>query len=1712
MRIRFCLLMSFVFVVCIAPIFGQYQQGQSFYDFMGNYYNEHPDPYIDTIPRTGFEKTYDRAAKIWGPRLYPHGDCSVAGAAINAYANAFNAKSGCFANIVPAQWKSLGPTGMPTPLNPIPHDRGNGVGQIHRLTFDPDYDGTNNKTIYAASMFGGLWRSEDDGLYWEVVNTDTQLPMASVSDVAVDYNDSDNIFISTGYGDGGVAFISGPNWGNINPVFTVGIYRSQDYGANWEPINDGFMSHFQGGGTTRRLLINPANSNQLFVVTSEGVFRCNNALSSTPGWSKLTQGLSNSDKEYRGLEFKPGAPSTVYVSGQDIYKSTDDGNTWQSMTGFGTGLDIASLPNFTVNRINIAVTPADPDRLYAYIQGNLAPQGRQVGYIYMFENNAWTQLYYRTGGTLAPSWLGLAAHPLDPDQVFFGFTDVYGSRDISSLSFTAESPYSGNGFHADVHALVFQPNVSNPKLFCANHGGVSVKDLSFSGQSGWQYRNEGLSVVTIWSYDVAKQDKDIFIIGNQDCGVSVSSGGNGNIGWNYIAGGDGYGAQVADDSEKLMFFMFNTSFYRYSYIVDLKSAEGLIRPRDTVEKVNIVIPESFQVHVHPVTGKFFFGFCELYERLKPIPSPGDNHTDIWKLQSDVSRIEPLMWKRQINEFAISHADPNYVFVVTGGVDNGGSLSWDLEPRLFRSTTGTNEGSYGGANKFADITSNLPTTIFGSLTTPVITGIALHPDDPLKLWVSFTGYDPDLKVWGSDDGGDTWFNADPNGTLANLPVNGIEYQYGTNDRLYIATDAGVYVKDNAMSCWEKYGDIPNVRVVEIRVNTCTGKLTAATFGRGVWEADMLPATAIGPPQEITTNVTWNDDRYLSSSVVIKAGNTLTITKDVYMPAMGKIVVEPYARLILDGGRITNRCGAFWQGIEVWGDSSKTQAPINHPLYQGLVELKNGAVLENARNAVALWKPNDLSRAGGVVIATDAVFKNNRRSVEFVQFQNRHPSNSSVQDNISSFTNTMFTVDDDYPGMDDFHIHASLWAVKGVKFRNCSFVNNQANKRFDGANGKGIYSIDAGYWVTGTCNITVPQGTACPFSQLNRSSFHGLNHGIHATATSTTNTVLVDECSFKDNVIGFEITGQYNSTATRSLFEIGDNQAAGAPGYHEGIRANSTSGYRIEENQLFRSVNYTSPGTGIRVGNSGPVNNQIYKNSSQYLAVGEQAEGVNRNNSNAYTGLQILCNTHSNSQQHDIAVLRRNTPSSTDGIRTYQGDPSPAKSAGNIFSRTGATATGDYYTDCDWPIIYYHTSGTTQPLYHSPLVYPVQIGVANGCPSNFDGGIKTPLLAETKSVLEEDYMAAEIVYQDLLYNYHQLVDGGNTPALLQQISESWTDEAWALRDELMSYAPYLSDKALWEAAALGVLPHAMLLEICLANPEASRGHEFLRFLHEGIEDPLPEYMLALIEANWETETPRTLLEGALAEVTARMAFDGDILLSDMMMDSVGRLDEIRGLLRTRNTLLDRYLLADSYMESGDPEAAISILDSIQSGYELSEYEVAEWQSYRDFYGLRAGLWTADRTYMDLDSTDLAVLRSMVEESTGRPAVMAGNILCFFYGECIVDTARTIGAEEVSFRRSGQDLHFSSEQITKGKYIFISPNPADDVLNIRWDIPEEKANLVLVLKDITGKAYRQVRIQGKYGSLNWNISAIPAGVYICDLLSGRDVLDSEKVMIRR
>ncbi|MCD6366473.1 MAG: hypothetical protein J7L46_02920, partial [Bacteroidales bacterium] len=250
----------------------------NFYQIMTQY-TEMPDFFTDSAEGSEFT-SIKRIYRNLGPRLFPHGDMKITTAAIYDYLEKF--KNNQFrSTTVNANWHCLGPNKNPLDYNGIIDTHYHFVGQIHRITFDPRYDGINTgvgqKTLYAASTFGGLWKSENKGDLWTLMGTD-QLPITSVSDIVVSYQNPDNnFFICTGDADGvnfeDQTYTSG--WEYSNPIYTTGVYRTIDGGSSWESINTGLINFlinigsnaYGNGAVCRRMIVDPNDENILYVGT-----------------------------------------------------------------------------------------------------------------------------------------------------------------------------------------------------------------------------------------------------------------------------------------------------------------------------------------------------------------------------------------------------------------------------------------------------------------------------------------------------------------------------------------------------------------------------------------------------------------------------------------------------------------------------------------------------------------------------------------------------------------------------------------------------------------------------------------------------------------------------------------------------------------------------------------------------------------------------------------------------------------------------------------------------------------------------------------------------------------------------------------------------------------------------------------------------------------------------------------------------------------------------------------------------------------------------------------------------------------------------------------------------------------------------------------------------------------------------------------------------
>ena len=274
-----------------------------------------------------------------------------------------------------------------------------------------------------------------------------------------------------------------------------------------------------------------------------------------------------------------------------------------------------------------------------------------------------------------------------------------------------------------------------------------------------------------------------------------------------------------------------------------------------------------------------------------------------------------------------------------------------------------------------------------------------------MWISIGGvqYENEeavaekFRVLHSTNLGETWYDFSEN--LSPFPVMTLEYQLGSNKRLFAGTDAGVYYRDNTMGQWECFNDgMPICIVSDLDYDPCNKVLYASTQGRAIFKTDVPFIDTVYTYLDSNQVIEWDTPREIANHLVIPATSTLTISSNVYISEDAKIIVMPGGKLVLDGGLLTNQCGDTWQGIEVRGNPNATQTAAN----QGTLEIINGGTIKNAWMAVRVGKEGYTNFGGGIVDATDGNFLNNSTGVYFDPY-------SYTTDNVNIFTGCSFDYD-------------------------------------------------------------------------------------------------------------------------------------------------------------------------------------------------------------------------------------------------------------------------------------------------------------------------------------------------------------------------------------------------------------------------------------------------------------------------------------------------------------------------------------------------------------------------------------------------------------------------------------------------------------------------------------------------------------------------------
>ncbi|MCV6630161.1 MAG: thrombospondin type 3 repeat-containing protein [Flavobacteriaceae bacterium] len=607
-----------------------------------------------------------------------------------------------------------------------------------------------------------------------------------------------------------------------------GIWKSTDAGLNWNNLFDEFLQIGVSG-----IAIDKNDSNIIYIATGDddagdsygiGVFK------STDGgttWNPTGLDASISPEDLSEIYIDPDDSNTLWVASSDgVWKSTDAGANWtQTLNGVKihdlklkpgdsdvlyalnevrfykstnggtdfTKIEDASLPT-AGSRGVIAVTAADPNMVYILSSKTAA---NDYAYQGIYKSTDSGETFDKTNNSVnlmesAQAWYDLAfeVSQTNPDELYVGCLNIWkstnGGNTFSQLNewFTGNAAYT----HADIHMLRFFNNT----LFACTDGGIYT---STDGGTTFTDHSETLGISQFYRITVSSQNSQKIIGGLQDNGGFVRNGTT----WSSYHGGDGMGNVMDPSNDDLLFGFMQ---FGQRLFVSTNSGASLVG--------SVISPNNGNTRGEWVTplevnheGTIYSGFNALYKL----------NGSQWKKVSS-------FFDSNVRRISLDPKNTDVIYLSLVGGDDRKILKKSTDA----GKTFTNMFTFPATINHIEV-NNLNTDI---------------------LYVT-TGIENGAGVFKSTDGGQTFTDI-----TGNLPINSpfITIAHQGRDEtnpVFVGTGIGVFRIDDTLSEWEEYDmGLPNVSIRELDINLKDKVITAATFGRGIWQSPIpfaVPATDI-----------------------------------------------------------------------------------------------------------------------------------------------------------------------------------------------------------------------------------------------------------------------------------------------------------------------------------------------------------------------------------------------------------------------------------------------------------------------------------------------------------------------------------------------------------------------------------------------------------------------------------------------------------------------------------------------------------------------------------------------------------------------------------------------------------------------------------------------------------------------------------------------------
>lgn len=663
-----------------------------------------------------------------------------------------------------------------------------------------------------------------------------------------------------------------------------GLWKTDDAGAHWENISDGFFKT----GSVGAVAVSESNPNIVYcgmgehairgVMTSygDGVYKSTDAGKT---WKKV--GLDKTQQISR-IEIHPTNPNIVFVAAQGaahgattdrgIYKSTDGGQTWRKVLyvndwtgcvelsmdmnypevmyaamwhhqrkpwkvisgGEGSGLYKSTdggetwakieegLPD-ELGKMAIVVSRANSDKVYALIESD---SEKDLGGLFV-SNNA------------GASWKRVSDDNRLTQRAWY-YTEVFADPNDEHTVYVLSAPALRSidggktweritGTHGDYHDLWINPNNSK-NMVIANDGGAAIsfdQGESWTSQdimpTGQFYR---INTDNLFPYNIYGGQQD-----NTSVKIASMSLGRWSISeqdWTYAAGGESAFLAFDPDDPK---YVMGGSYLGTIEVLDMDAkASTSIMPapiqylgreaRDMKYLYNWNAPIIWSQH-EPGT---FYHCAQLVLRTRDMGVTWE------EISPDLTR--------NIDEKQGNGGGPYTNEAV--GAENYGTIAYMIESPHEKGVfyTGSDDGlvhvTRDGGENWTNVNPK-------GLEECLINAIEVSPHDPATAYIATTRYKFDDKtpaIYKTTNYGKTWTNISsgiPYGAFTRV----VREDADRKDLLYAGTELGMYISWNGGQTWEPFQlNLPVTPILDLKVHQ--GDLIVATSGRAFWILDDLKA--------------------------------------------------------------------------------------------------------------------------------------------------------------------------------------------------------------------------------------------------------------------------------------------------------------------------------------------------------------------------------------------------------------------------------------------------------------------------------------------------------------------------------------------------------------------------------------------------------------------------------------------------------------------------------------------------------------------------------------------------------------------------------------------------------------------------------------------------------------------------------------------------------